>query len=207
MNKVARITPIAEPTNGGEAEITAQTPYTAIVRIRGTADLLFHRWNAEAVDEKAKAGKNSAAKKTDNIESYVWRNDAGEICVPGEYLRGAIILAAKYKQDPRSPRKSAMDLFRAGVVAMTPLASLGTDRWDYEDRRRVVVQRNGINRVRPAMRAGWEVEHRLLVLTPEYIDRDLLHDVISMAGRLGGIGDFRPTYGRFSVIGFSLSDA
>lgn len=207
MKRPANVVPITEPTNAGEPDIEMQAPYTAIVKVRGTADMLFHRWNAEAVDEKSKAAKNSASKKTDNVESYVWRNDAGEICVPGEYLRGAIILAAKYKQDPRSPRKSAMDLFRAGVVAMTPLASLGVKRWDYEDRRRVVVQRSGINRVRPAMRAGWECEHELLVLTPEYIDRDLLHDVISMAGRLGGLGDFRPTYGRFNVASFKIANA
>lgn len=207
MNRTARVVPITEPTNAGEPDITVQAPYTAIVRLRGTADLLFHRWNADAVDEKARAGKNSAAKKTDNIESYVWRDDAGMLCIPGEYVRGAIIHAAKYKQDPRSPRKSAMDLFKAGVVSMTQLASLGTKTWDYEDKRRVVVQRSGINRVRPAMRIGWEAEFNLLVLTPEYIDRDLLHEVTGMAGRLGGIGDFRPTYGRFSIVGFKLASA
>jgi hypothetical protein len=204
-SKVAEIRQVNEPTNGGEIGVTMQAPYTATVTIRGTADLLFHRWNPEAVDSKARASKNSEEKRSDNIESYVWRNEEGEICVPGEYLRGAIILASKYKQDPRSPRKSAMDLFKAGVVAMTPLASLGTKRWDYEDRRRVVVQRSGINRVRPAMRSGWECEHELLVLTPEYIGRDLLLEVIGTAGRLGGVGDFRPTYGRFNVTAFSIN--
>jgi hypothetical protein len=208
MARAAKVVPITDDvTNGGKRFIDATLPYVANVRIKGTADILFHRWNAEAVDEKAKAAKNSAAKKTDNVESYVYRNDQDEICIPGEYLRGAIILAAKYKQDPRSPRKSAMDLYKAGIVAITPLASLGVRDWDYEDRRRVVIQRSGVNRVRPAMKAGWQVEMRFLVTLPEYIDPPALHETIILAGRIGGLGDFRPTYGRFQVTRYDIWEA
>lgn len=205
MNKVVRVND--EITNGGKQSIETEFPYVATVKIRGSADVLFHRWNAEAVDTKAKAAKNSAAKKTDDIESYVYRDEKGMICIPGEYLRGATILASKFKQDPRSPRKSAMDLFKAAVVSLTPLASLGVKNWDYEDKRRVVIQRAGINRIRPAMRAGWTCEFRLMVTLPEYVGQDLLHEVITLAGRIGGLGDFRPTYGRFSVVGFEVSEA
>jgi archaeosine-15-forming tRNA-guanine transglycosylase len=161
--------------------------------------LLFHRWNPEAVEEKAKAAKNSRSKKTDDIESYVYRNEAGELCIPGEYLRQAIIHAAKYRQDPRSTRKSAMDLYKAGVQSLTPLASLGLEKWDYEDKRRVVIQRSAVNRVRPAMKAGWKATFELMVGLPEYIHPNDLRDVITNAGRLVGLGDFRPTYGRFAI--------
>lgn len=97
-----------------------------------------------------------------------------------------------------------MDLFKAGVVCMSPLATLGMTEWDYEHKARVQVQRNGVTRVRPAIRTGWQAEVSLLVLVPEYIDRPLLQGVIQDAGRLVGVGDFRPTYGRFAVIAFDL---
>ncbi len=194
----------ANKTNGGKETIDASIPYAVEVVLEGSADMLFHRWNCESVDAKASAAKNSKAKKTDDIESYVWRNDAGELCVPGEYLRQSIIHAAKFRQDPRSPRKSAMDLFKAGVVSVTLLGSLGTAEWDYLDTRRVMIQRNGINRTRPAMKAGWKAEFVLQILTPEYIDSMFLQDVISMAGRLVGVGDFRPTYGRFNIQQFKV---
>lgn len=193
------------PTNGGASAVEFQMPYVATVQIEGVADILFHRWNPEAVDAKATAAKGSKAKKSDDVESYVYRNDAGDICIPGEYLRQAIIMAAKFKQDPRSPRKSAMDLFKAGVVSLTPLASLGRDTWDYEDRRRVVVQRNGINRTRPAMKAGWRASFDLQVMLPEYITPQLLNEAIANAGRLIGLGDFRPSYGRFNVTLFDAA--
>ncbi len=192
------------PTDGANEIIAYSEPYTVEVSIEGSADILFHRWNADAVDAKAAAAKGSKAKKTDDIESYVYRDDAGFICIPGEYLRGAIVGAAKFRQDPRSPRKSAMDLFKAAVVSLTPLASLGVKEWDYEDRRRVVIQRNGINRVRPAMKVGWRATFVLLVTLPEYVSPQILNEVIATAGRIGGLGDFRPTYGRFSVVSFGV---
>lgn len=203
MNAVLKLAE-TETTNGADGEIAHGQPWTCEVEITGSSDLLFHRWNNEAVEEKAKARKGSAAKKTDNIESYVWRNEGGELCLPGEYLRGAIIVAAKFRQDPRSPRKSAMDLFKAAIINLTPLAPLGAKQWDYEDRRRVVIQRSGITRVRPAMRKGWKAKIQLMVNLPEYVDEAFLREIIQMAGRLVGVGDFRPSYGRFDITKFEV---
>lgn len=197
---------VADVTNGGKKAIEDGLPYAVNVSIQGASDLLFHRWNCESVDAKAKAAKNSKAKKEDDVESYVWRNTDGELCIPGEYFRQSIIHAAKFKQDPRSPRKSAMDLFKAGVVSLTALAPLGVSGWDYLDTRRVTVQRAGINRTRPAMRTGWSTELQFQILTPEYIDTNLFQDVLNTAGRLVGVGDFRPTYGRFFIKSFEIAD-
>src|SRR5882762_930102 len=119
---MAKVIKIVEPTDGGNETISMSEPYAVTVVIEGSADILFHRWNSESVIEKAAAAKNSRAKKSDDVSSYVYRTEAGEIAIPGEYLRGSIINAAKFRQDPRSPRKSAMDLFKAAVVVTTPLA-------------------------------------------------------------------------------------
>lgn len=189
-------------TNGAKQTLDLSLPYIAHVTIEGVADLLFHRWNVEEVDAKSKAAKGSKAKKTDNVESYVYRNEDGELCLPGEYLRQSIIHAAKFRQDPRSPRKSAYDLFKAAVISLTDLATLGVANWDYLDQRRVTVQRNSITRSRPAMHKGWKAHFQLMVNLPEYVPQDVLQEVLANAGRLIGVGDFRPTYGRFSVVKF-----
>ncbi len=204
MAKATALKIVKDASNGGEHAIDMSQPYRASVTINGHADILFHRWNNEAVAEKAASAKGSAAKKSDNVESYVWRDEEGNICLPGEYLRGSVVMAAKFHQDPRSPRKSAMDLFKAGVVSLTDLASLGAKEWDYLDRRRVVVQRSGITRERPAMRKGWQATIQLMITTPEYINADFLQQVIARAGLLVGVGDFRPTYGRFGIANFEV---
>lgn len=189
-------------SNDAEETVALGEPYTVAVTIRGSAAILFHRWSNESVAAKSAAAKNSKAKKTDDLASYVYRCDNGHLGLPGEYLRQSIIGAARFRQDPRSPRKSAMDLYKAGVVAITELADLGVDEADYIDRRRVLVQRNAITRERPALREGWEATIDLMVLLPEYIDRTTLLEIIGSAGRLIGVGDFRPTYGRFAVTNF-----
>lgn len=199
---MAQTKAISGVSNDGELTITANTPYQVSFQITGTAPLLFHRWSCDDVEAKASAKKGSKAKKEDNIEAYLYRNEAGEICLPTEYFRMALVAAAKFKQDPRSPRKSACDLFKAGLAGLEELCSLGVTEPDYIDRRRVTVQRNGITRCRPAIAKGWKCSVSLAVLTPEYISKDLLLETASDAGRLIGLADFRPTFGRFQVTKF-----
>jgi hypothetical protein len=201
MGAIEVVSPVS---NDAAFVLETSSPYIAKVRVEGTSPLLFHRWSVDGIEAKAKAAKGSRAKKEDDIESYVYRDSNGFLAVPGEYFRMACIGAAKFKQDPRSPRKSAMDLFKAGIVALDELCSLGTKDWDYLDRRRVMVQRNGITRIRPAMNVGWVVEFTIMVNLPEYIESPMLNEVIQSAGRLIGVGDFRPTFGRFAVTNFEV---
>jgi hypothetical protein len=201
---------ISEPTNGAQQAIDGEMPYIAHVTIKGAADLLLHAWNVESVEAKGKAKKGSAEKKSDNLESYVRRDENGLIAIPTEYLRMSTVYAAKFKQDPRSPRKSAMDLYKAAVISLKPLApitnsaGLTTLSWDYEHRCRVTIQRSGITRSRPAFKEGWSAEFSLMVSLPQYISPNDLLETIGSAGRLVGVGDFRPTYGRFQVTNFEV---
>ena len=194
-------------SNGGKTVIDETAPYVATVTIVGTAPILFHGWNVEAVKEKGAAAKGSDAKKSDDLESFIYRCDDGTIGIPGSYLIGSVIDkkngSAKYLQDPRSPRKSALDLYKAGVVPITIMSSLGKTTWDFVDRRRVTVQLAGITRHRPAFHAGWRATFELAVLTPEYISPSNLLKVLTEAGRLVGLGDYRPTFGRFQVVSFT----
>ena len=98
-----------------------------------------------------------------------------------------------------------MDLYRAGVLSLTTLASLGKKKWDYEDSRRAVIGRVAITRTRPAIKEGWEAEFRLLINLPEYIRAADFQEVLVNAGKLVGLGDFRPSYGRFYVVSFKVS--
>jgi hypothetical protein len=205
VQRTRPVTAIAPVSNDGKEAIAFLEPYNVRMRLRGTAPFLFHRWSVEAVAEKAAAAKGSRAKKTDDLESYVYRDARGHLAIPGEYVRQSIVNAARSKQDPRSPRKSAMDLFKAGFHVVDELCAVGKAHWDYVDQRRVMVQRAGITRQRPALAAGWECDATFVVVTPEYISRDLLHEMAVNAGRFVGIGDFRPSYGRFAIVSFKVS--
>lgn len=201
--KEAKATVLDPVSNDAELVIAAGQPYLAAIKVVGTSPLLFHRWSVDGVEAKSKASKGSKAKKEDDLESYVYRHN-GKLAIPTEYFRMAIINAAKFRQDPRSPRKSAMDLFKAAIAGGEEYCTLGVETWDYVDRRRVMIQRNGITRHRPAMNTGWSTDVLLQVLLPEYVPAEMLNEVIQAAGRLIGVGDFRPTYGRYQVTSFSV---
>lgn len=199
------------PTNGAEDTFLIGQPYIANVSLCGTADYLFHAWNVESVEAKSKAAKGSDAKKTDDLESYVYRDDKGQLAIPGIQIRMALVNAARYLQDPRSPRKSAMDLFKAGIVVLgkrSPVITAATGKftttWDYVDRARVVIQRNAVTRSRPALKEGWAVDFDIQVLLPEYISQKILHESLVKAGMFCGIGNNRPSYGRFRITKFAL---
>jgi hypothetical protein len=196
--------------NSADALIELQQPYTVHVKLKGTADLMFHRYNVEEVKAKSEAPKGSKIKKTDNVEAYIWRNQDGKLCIPGEYLRMACVETGRSHQDPRSKRKSARDLFKAVILCLTDLAPIKTaagdiaEEWDYVDKRRVTVQRSAVTRARPVFRQGWEAEFDLMVLSPEHLPPATLQLVLNQAGLYQGVGDFRPTFGRFAVTEFSI---
>lgn len=96
------VTAISEPTNDAAKQISFEQPYTVSVKIKGTSPFLFHRWNVDAVAEKSKAAKGSKAKKSDDLESYLYRTGCGNLAIPGEYFRMSVIHAAKFRQDPPS---------------------------------------------------------------------------------------------------------
>ena len=189
-------------TNGAKDAIEYGLPYRLEVTLTGTSGLLFHAWNIASIAEKASSAKGSASKKTDNITSYVYRDEHGNLGIPGQNLASCLAIAGKFRQDPRSPRKSAFDLCKAGIVPLSDVASFqpATANWDYEDARRVTIQRAGITRIRPAMRAGWVATFDLLITTPEYLSVPFMADLLSQAGRLVGLCDFRPTFGRFAIV-------
>lgn len=185
----------------GGFNLPTDEPWGAEFTIKGISSMIFHRFNAEEGDGPAgRKGTN----KTDNPEDYVYRCEDNSIGLPAEYVRQAMIGAAKYRKDPRSPRASAMGLFKAAVILTPEIASLGCDDWDYLDRRGAVIQRSRIKRVRPAFEAGWEATFRSEVLLPEYVTPALLMDVLADAGRLVGLGEMRPAFGRFAVVRFEV---
>lgn len=196
--------------NGGAKLIQDTEPYRALVEITGVADLILHRYNCDAVEVKSKSKKGSETKKTDDLESYVYRDDKGHICLPGTYIYGSMTDkargAARYMQDPRSPRKSAVDLFRAGIVVETTLAKLndGVKEWGYVLKTRVIVNGSAIPRMRPSFVSGWKARFVISVILAEYITPEILRNVIQMAGKFVGIADWRPTYGRFDLTHFEI---
>ena len=207
MAKVVKLD-VEQVSPGGDEQIGYSEPYTVEVTVRGVCPILFHRWNVEAVETKAKAAKGSTAKKTDDTESYLYRGESGEVCSPGEYLRQSIINAAKFKQGPAQPRKlghgpvqgrdhRAPDRSRlarpgsAGLLRQAPGDGSAPGRHPRSPGHE--------------LRAGKRTVAFMGQPAGIHRRRSFLRQVLDDAGRLVGVGDFRPTYGRFTCAGWKLT--
>lgn len=203
----------SQPAIGGEAVthgdnaddfVSLAEPYQVLVRIKGTAALLFHRYSVASVEEKSKAAKGSAIKKTDDVESFLYRCEDGHVGIDGRMIVACIREAGRSVPDPRSPRKSMRDLLTSILIPVdetSPLLPL-TKVADFISQDRVVVQRAAVTRSRPAMHKGWELEFKLNVAAREYLPPALLRKLLVSAGLFQGLADWRPTYGRFDTIHF-----
>jgi len=188
-----------------------QMPYVVDVTIKGTADLFFHRYNVEEVEEKANLPRGSKLKKIDNVDAYVWRDHEDYLCLPGYYLRASLAKVGKNFQDPRSSRgKQAVELVNEVISVQPALARIRTDgkerqEWDYVDKRRVVVQRAAVARSRPCFRPAWEADFQVACAAPGWLPPRQLYQMIIQAGMFQGVGDARTIgYGRFAVTKFEV---
>jgi hypothetical protein len=196
-------------TNQHANIITKPSQVILNVRIQGASKLLFHRYDCASVKVKGDAKKGSSDKKSDDLESYLYRDENNAVAVAAENIHACLAASAKSFQDPRSPRKSAMDLLKAGILVLPDLIPFTRDGetfegWDFLDTRRVTIKQSAISRTRPGLEAGWELEFDVHILVPQLISVELFREVLQNAGAIVGLCDFRPRFGRFYVTACGL---
>ena len=184
---------------------------TVNVHVEGIAPLLMHNGRlANPLDPYAKRLKELTAKrkKTDadheaialaEWEGGLYLNEKHQPIIPGENIEAAIVSAAKkHKLGP---------LFKASVFSdgcwvlkhdgPKSLEALRDDE-RFHDMRGVRVTTSRVMRARPIFRR-WE-----LTFGVSYDDDDVnpsqMEQMLQVAGKSVGLGDYRPKFGRFRVV-------
>jgi hypothetical protein len=187
--------------------------YTVDVKIKGTAPLLQHRFPMPNLEDMSKGGQQVTGAKdyTEEWRNYFYANADGKIYQPASHLEAAMVRAAVNFKISGKRGKTYKDLFKAAVFVTPEEIPLGhkvpneldtdADKPVYLDARPVIVNRARVVRIRPAFKAGWELEFTIEVLDDQ-IAAELVHDVLALAGKTCAIGDYRPRFGRFNVVRF-----
>ena len=191
--------------------------YTVSVRIKGIAPLMQHRFPMPDLADLSKGGKKSTGSKdyTQEWLDYFYADGDGQIYQPSSHIEGALVKAAVNFKVAGKRGKSYKDLVVANVIVdperiphegftvpeeLTPDA----DQPLYLDVRPVIIQRARVVRIRPTFKAGWELAFEMQVMDDE-IQPDLLQDILALAGKTVGIGDYRPKFGRFNVVSYEAN--
>lgn len=190
--------------------------YTVSVAIEGTAPLMQHRYPMPDLANLSKGGNKSTGSKdyTQEWREYFYAETDGQIYQPASHIEGALVKAATGFKITGKRGKTYKDLFSANVfvqpdhiphdgqIVPEELDADG-DKPLYLDVRPVIVQRARVVRIRPTFSHGWHLDFEIIVNDDE-IQPGLLQDILTLAGRTVGIGDYRPRFGRFSVSHFEV---
>lgn len=189
--------------------------YLVDVTIKGDAPLLQHRFPVPDLASMTKGGtKQTGAKDyTEEWREHLYVTKDNQVYQPATHIEGALVKSSVNFKITGKRGKTYKDLFRAAVF-VTPEEILhdvdepdeldtDADKYLYLDMRPVVIQRARIVRIRPAFKPGWTLSFQIQVIDDQ-INEVLVQDVLTLAGKSVGIGDFRPKFGRFSVVEFKV---
>lgn len=184
--------------------------------IQGVAPLMQHRYPLPDLATMSKGNKKSTGAKdySEEWKEYLYATKDGQIYQPSSHIEGAMVKAAASFKVVGKRGKSYKDLFSANVfvdpveilhgVTVPDELDADGDKPLYLDLRPVVIQRARVVRIRPTFKPGWKLSFVINVIDDE-VNFETVNDVLTLAGKAVGIGDFRPKFGRFMVARFELA--
>ena len=177
------------------------------LKIKGVSPLLLHGFSADfGVEDKVAVKKKNQdyGSPRDQMERHIYTDDKGLVWMPSSAVMGALRgVASDYKLP--GARRTLKGIL-GGVVIMMEEKMYFTKKIKKEhlevDSRPVCIQGSSrIMRHRGRLEE-WEM-HTSLMIDTETIQENTIHEILNVAGKRVGIGDFRPQchgpFGRFQV--------
>jgi len=169
--------------------------------IKGTAPLLQHKMSLEQEAQlESKTKKSVGQAKGDNPESYLYLID-GKIYQPSEHIFQAIIKQlSSYKIQGRG-KKTYKEIGK-GSIGLTPEYILHNNQNYVIDSRTVVIPATKGRTIRKRPRFNdWSLNFTITLFNDD-LPSEVIKSALDDAGREGGLGDYRPRFGRFIVTEF-----
>ena len=189
--------------------------YQVNAKVVGTSVLLQHRFPLPTYEEMGQGGHKSTGAKDyrDEWRQSLYVDEKNGVYQPASHFELSMTKAAASFKVTGKRGKSYKDLVAANVVIDPEKILFGienpkdldtdADKNLYLDLRPVVIQRARVVRIRPAFKPGWELGFTINVMDDE-LPSGILQDILTLAGKTVGIGDYRPKFGRFSVAQFEV---
>lgn len=189
--------------------------YQVNCEIVGVAPVLQHRFPMPSLADLSRGGTKSTGAKdySDEWKASLYMDESRNLYHPSSHIEGCMIKAAASFKITGKRGKSYKDLFLGNVI-VTPdripyemqvpeELDLDADKPIYLDMRPVIIQRARVIRLRPALKAGWKLAFSIGVIDDQ-IPFEIVNEVLILAGKTIGIGDYRPKFGRFMVSRFEV---
>ena len=170
------------------------------VELTGLSPLLMNSPRCMVQDnvDKKMTQTTKAYDLDEDAKKLLYVNDKGELYIPSEAIKRALINASSFKKIGKYAAKS---IIAGGVFILQPEVPLGTKKYSL-DVRTVVIQRARVVKARPKIE-NWKVTFELGYNENLIGNSKLIRQIMIEAGQRIGILDFRPermgSFGMFSV--------
>ena len=166
--------------------------------IRGTSPMLMHRYPMDAEQGGEAKRKGEQYDPVEDAQKGLYQNDQG-CFIPSTWIEACLREAGKAFKKGKATYKA---IIQSSTFISPDEIPMGLKTYDSIDRRPAVVQRNRIVRSRPMFKPGWQITFDVEYDEQE-IKEEVLLQILTEAGRVKGIGDYRPKFGRFEVVSSS----
>lgn len=169
--------------------------------IEGVAPLLQHKMSIEQEAQLASKTKKSVGQmKGDNPEEYLYKV-SGVICQPAEHILQAIIKRLGGYKIQGKGKKTYLEMGKGSINIVPDMIPHKIQTWENDVRTVVIKATKGrVVRIRPKF-PEWALEFTIQLIN-EDMPAEVIKAALDDAGREGGIGDYRPRFGRFIVTKF-----
>lgn len=190
---------------------------TVTFELEGSSPLLMHNGQlSDPLNDYAKAMKEIHGKRAKTEADYLelqkrefmgslyWKQGVGPV-IPSQMLEGVVREGAKSFKLGKAVSSGVFadqDAFQLEYEGPREFDALFADK-EFVDIQSVKVNTNRVQRCRPIFKK-WKMKGELSVAT-DVIDTESVCQALEKAGKLKGMGDYRPKYGRFKVTSFEVN--
>ena len=173
------------------------------VTIKGVTPLLMNRPTSE-IDETSKERKIGNETPQSRAEKKLYEIN-GELYTPATHLQGALIEAGKHKKVmKKGTSKATYSKIVGYAVEVNPFEIVHKkQKWEVFNIQAVNPTTKGRNLLSRPMLKDWELDFEVTFDETE-LDQATLKELFDIAGRIVGIGDWRPAkkgrFGKFQVV-------
>lgn len=178
-------------------------------RIEGVSPLLCNRFTDEAalkVSGGTSSAINSGKRGTprEQAQPKLYASEAGKPVIPGANVLACIVCAGEHIKAGRSKLSTKKtSLIPAGIAVLEPELALSPATWEV-DSRPVVIPATGGRVICHRPRFDQWALALTLEVDAELFSETLVRELLDIAGKRIGLGDFRPArrgpFGRFKVV-------
>ena len=178
---------------------------TIEVSVKGVAPLLQHKFSVgEQAKLASKTKRQVGANKGDVVEDYLYtieQDGKMVVCQPAEHFLQAMIKRASNYKIGSKGKKTYKEMSQGCIVVLPEMIPHKLQDWVVDERTVVIgATRGRIVRLRPKLNE-WELDFVIQIMNDE-LPVEVVKGMLDDAGREGGIGDYRPRFGKFIVTCF-----